>query len=115
MKTGHKNTMTKTPQHILEKIEEVREKKLTKLTRFDFGYRELTEVPPEVFELDWLEELDLSYHNIRTIPNDILKLTKLKRIDVDSNPLDALPDIQGLIIDYKQYKKFRDNLKKKTS
>ena len=48
--------MVKTPQHILEKIEEVRKKKLTEL---NLRGEELTEVPPEVFELDWLEILDL--------------------------------------------------------
>jgi Leucine-rich repeat (LRR) protein len=42
----------------------------------------LSEIPPEVFEMGWLEHLDLSGNYIGTLPSEIEKLTRLKIVDL---------------------------------
>ena len=81
----------------------IREAKEKKLTRLDISNCDLTEIPEEVFELTWLEELNLSgmkyltydgttkfdeYHKdnkIKVIPTEIRKLEKLKRFNINSS------------------------------
>ncbi|MBL0265712.1 MAG: leucine-rich repeat domain-containing protein [Leptospiraceae bacterium] len=98
-----------TPQPILKKIQEAKDKQLKQLSLRE---SKLTEIPVEVFELEQLEELDLTDNKIKIIPEEIRKLKNLKRIDVDKNPLETIQDISGLCIDFEQYKKFKPILTK---
>ncbi|MBD2778670.1 COR domain-containing protein [Iningainema tapete] len=96
--------MTNTPRWVIEKIREVKEKQLKKLdlTWYYFtGDIKLNKIPPEIFELKWLEELDLSGNNITELPNLLSKFPKLKLFGFrweDNKPvpdwLNQLPELK---------------------
>lgn len=88
--------MMKTPERILTKIREAQLKKLTKLD-LSAGYgagesKKLSAIPPEVFELEHLEELDLTNNNIKNIPDSITNLHNLTTLDLTGNGLTVLPE-----------------------
>ena len=100
--------MTPPPLEIaLERIDECRR---TRSTELDLSKLGLTEIPPQVFELTWLEKLDVSgywvrshkYGDIREIPPSIQQLTKLTEFNCainqisDLSPLSGLPALQSL-------------------
>ncbi|MCL6750454.1 leucine-rich repeat domain-containing protein [Nostoc sp. CCCryo 231-06] len=88
--------MTNTPQHFLEKIREAKEKQLTELDLSnDWGTNDkekLTEIPAEVFELEWLEVLNLSGNQLTTLPEAIARLQQLTSLYLSDNQLTALPE-----------------------
>ena len=53
--------------------------------------KKLTEIPPEVFKLDSLEELILDGNSIASLPPEIGQLTRLRKLSVKHNKLDSLP------------------------
>ncbi|MBC1297457.1 leucine-rich repeat domain-containing protein [Nostoc sp. UCD122] len=81
--------MTNTPQPFLERIREARENKLREL---DLGKEKLTEIPAEVFELEWLEVLNLSYNQLKTLPEAITDLQQLISLNLSYNELTTLPE-----------------------
>jgi len=88
--------MANTPQHFLEKIRKAKEKKLKKLDLSNNLHTEdkekLTEIPAEVFELEWLKVLNLSYNQLTTLPEAIAHLQQLTSLDLSYNKLTALPE-----------------------
>ena len=52
-------------------------------------------VPPELFEVNGLEELDLSYLGLTAIPDEIHKLVNLNKLNLAYNPL--LESISGAV------------------
>ncbi|MEH2179317.1 COR domain-containing protein [Nostoc sp.] len=88
--------MTNTPQHFLEKIREAKEKQLQEL---DLSHdwlgddkEKLTEIPTEVFELEWLEVLNLSGNILTTLPEAITRLQHLTTLYLSDNELTTLPE-----------------------
>lgn len=66
--------MANTPRCFLEKIREAKEKKLKELdlsNDWRTNKEKLTEIPAEVFELEWLEVLNLSGNQLTTLPEAI--------------------------------------------
>lgn len=61
------------------------------LKRLHLSCRDLTEIPPGVFEMTDLTRLDLSWNHIRVIPPEIKKLTRLEELWINANPLEAIP------------------------
>ena len=109
--------MPRTPQHILDKINQAKKDKAKTLnlahTRYSsFVYRQdyITQIPSEVFELEQLEVLDVSYTWIHTIPAELTRLQKLKEIRVLGNHLRSVIDIPGLVLDWRIYQKFKSQL-----
>ncbi len=100
------------PPKIQKAIETARREGATKLDLKPWSIGELlTSFPEAVLELTQLESLDLHNQNISAIPQNIATaLPRLKRVDVSGNPLDELTDIPGLILDWKQWEKLRDNI-----
>lgn len=45
----------------------------------------LTALPPDVLEMDWLEELDLSGHALTALPPEICALSRLSRLNLSGN------------------------------
>ncbi|MCC5629271.1 leucine-rich repeat domain-containing protein [Nostoc sphaeroides CHAB 2801] len=88
--------MANTPQRFLEKIREAKEKKLKELDlsgNWDAHFDEtLTEIPAEVFELEWLEVLNLRGNQLTTLPEAIAKLQQLTSLNLSDNKLTTLPD-----------------------
>ncbi|MEH2256825.1 COR domain-containing protein [Nostoc sp.] len=87
--------MANTPQRFLEKIREAKEKRLKELNLSNDwntdDKEKLTEIPAEVFELEWLEVLNLSYNQLTTLPEAIADLQKLTSLDLSHNQLRTLP------------------------
>ncbi|MFW9258680.1 hypothetical protein, partial [Nostoc sp. CALU 546] len=73
--------MANTPQRFLEKIREAKNKQLKELDLsnhwFTYDKEKLTEIPVEVFELEWLKVLDLSGNKLTTLPEAIARLQQL--------------------------------------
>ena len=85
--------MSQTPLAIaLERIEECRR---TRATELDLSGLGLDEIPPEVFELTWLEKLDVSGDffqrgEIKQIPPAISQLSLLKELNCSVNNISNL-------------------------
>ncbi|MCW5312506.1 GTPase [Nostoc sp. KVJ3] len=88
--------MANTPQRFLEKIREAKNKQLKELDLSNHlgthNKEKLTEVPAEVFELEWLEVLNLSGNGLRTLPEAIARLPQLTSLDLNRNQLTILPE-----------------------
>ncbi|MEJ6480822.1 COR domain-containing protein [Nostoc punctiforme UO1] len=88
--------MANTPQRFLEKIREAKEKQLKELDlRGTLGIDDkenLTEIPAEVFELEWLEVLNLNGNQLTTLPEAIAHLQQLTTLDLSHNQLTTLPE-----------------------
>lgn len=52
---------------------------------------ELTELPPELFTLTWLEELFLSLNELTTVPAEIKNLKNLTSLTLNKNSLQQIP------------------------
>ncbi|MCS6981531.1 MAG: leucine-rich repeat domain-containing protein [Flavobacteriales bacterium] len=63
--------------------------------RLSLTRQKLTRIPPEVFELENLEELDLSRNKIREIPPAIGQLKKLRILRLQKNQIETLPEEMG--------------------
>lgn len=105
--------MSKTPEHILKRIREAKEMNLKRLDLSNdyAGESGLSSIPPEVFELEQLEELALQYHRIESIPDSIANLRNLTQLDLWANKLTNLPEslsqltkLQSLDLGYNQIK-----------
>ena len=88
--------MANTPRRFLEKIREAKEKRLKELdlsNNWDtLDKRRLTQIPAEVFELEWLEILNLSFNQLTTLPKAIARLQQLTSLDLSFNQLTTLPE-----------------------
>ncbi|MEH2356125.1 COR domain-containing protein [Nostoc sp.] len=88
--------MANTPQRFLEKIREAKEKQLKELdlssNRRTDDKEKLTEIPAEVFELEWLEVLNLSFNQLTTLPEAIARLQQLTSLHLSGNQLRTLPE-----------------------
>ena len=88
--------MANIPQHFLEKIREAEENQLKRLDLSnDWGTdnkEKLTEIPAEVFELEWLEVLNLRNNQLTTLPEAIARLQQLTSLDLSGNKLTTLPE-----------------------
>ncbi|MEH1771810.1 COR domain-containing protein [Nostoc sp.] len=88
--------MANTPQRFLEKIRQAKDKKLKELdlsNDWDRDSKEkLTEIPAEVFELEWLEVLNLSGNQLTTLPEAITCLQQLTFLYLSGNQLTTLPE-----------------------
>ncbi|MDZ8222359.1 COR domain-containing protein [Nostoc sp. ChiVER01] len=89
--------MANTPQRYLEKIREAKEKKLKRLDLSNDwntdNKKKLTEIPDEVFELEWLKVLNLSGNQLTTLPKAITRLQQLIFLDLSGNQLTTLPEV----------------------
>ncbi len=68
-----------------KKEERIRACAASRSSRLDLSYCRLTEIPAEIFEFDWLEELILDNNRIETIPREVLKLVHLRILSMKNN------------------------------
>ncbi|MBI5368956.1 MAG: leucine-rich repeat domain-containing protein [Planctomycetes bacterium] len=71
---------------------------------------ELTEVPDEVFELQRLESVNLRGNRIRVVPERFHELPNLRRLDISRNPIERVPNLPGLTLDWESYFRCRAGL-----
>ena len=103
--------MTNTPQWAITKICEVKEKKLKELNLIWYQWRnedkQLTKIPPEIFELEWLEKIDLSGNNIVELPNLLLHFPQLRSFGFRWEKNKPIPDwinrVSELKVDLSQF------------
>ena len=82
-------------QELLHIIEEASQNRITTL---DLSNKELEELPPEIGQLTYLNELYLSGNKLTALPSEIGRLTRLTELDLSSNKLITLvPEIGQLI------------------
>jgi len=55
------------------------------------GGNQLTEVPPELGQLSWLQGLSLSDNSITRLPRQLKQLTRLQSLSLHNNQLQLLP------------------------
>ena len=81
-------------------LERIAECKRTKDTSLDLSGLGLTEIPEEVFELVWLEELSFfcgyGQKGLEIISPEISKLVNLKKLDLSGQKKTDLNPLQGL-------------------
>ncbi|MCB0167963.1 MAG: leucine-rich repeat domain-containing protein [Anaerolineae bacterium] len=86
-------TMSQTHPHILRRIQEAKDKKLETL---DLSYRttgiKLSQVPPELCELNQLKQLDLRGQAVAVLPEAMLSLQNLTHLDLRGVALASLPN-----------------------
>lgn len=63
--------------------------------RLDLSECDLTEVPPEVFDLPDLEELSLAGNRLHELPPMLGRLTALRRLQLSGNQLETVPEEIG--------------------
>ena len=56
----------------------------------------LSNLPPEITQLENLHSLDLSNNSLSTLPPEIAQLASLKKLDLRGNPVPIPPEILGL-------------------
>jgi internalin A len=61
-------------------------------TELDLSRKELTEIPPEIFQLSQLTKLDLCFNQITKIPDEIAALSHLQTLDLHYNQITEIPD-----------------------
>lgn len=59
--------------------------------RLDLSNKRLKEIPPEVFELKYLQELVLDKNKLHELPAELLQLKNLQRLSVSHNHLEEFP------------------------
>jgi Leucine-rich repeat (LRR) protein len=104
--------MSEFPEDVRQAIRDVQAGRSTTLSlagRRGRG-KGLREIPEEVFALSGLEELILFNNDIRIIPNQIRELPKLRKLDVRRNPIERLPDMPGVSMDWESYVRCRAHL-----
>jgi len=74
---------------IRQKIQQVKKQRLTEL---DLMSNSLTEIPTEVFELEWLETLNLCSNQLTIVPETIARLTNLSVLVLYANQLTIVPE-----------------------
>ncbi|MCB8751633.1 leucine-rich repeat domain-containing protein [Planktothrix agardhii] len=97
-----------TTDEIRQKIQQVKQQRLTEL---DLTNISLTEIPTEVFELEWLEKLNLSENELTSIPESITHLTNLSELNLCCTQLTSVPEsisrltnLSSLNLSYNQLK-----------
>ena len=78
-----------TTDKIRQKIQQVKEQRLTEL---NLRSNLLKEIPTEVFELEWLEILNLSNNKLTSVPEAITRLTNLSELNLWNNQLTIVPE-----------------------
>ena len=61
-------------------------------TELDLSRKELTEIPPEIFQLSQLTKLNLENNQITKIPDAIAALSNLQYLDLGNNKITKIPD-----------------------
>ena len=82
-------------EEVLKKIRQAKEQRLTELDLSNHSNatngEKLTEIPAEVFELEWLKLLKLRCNLIKTISQKIITLKNLSFLDLSRNQLLTIP------------------------
>jgi Leucine-rich repeat (LRR) protein len=89
------------------RIEEVRDGRRPDL---DLSGENLEHFPEEILGLEWLVTVGLRRNRITSVPAGVSNLRRLKRLDLQGNPIEAVPDVPGLILDWHSFLRCRPTL-----
>lgn len=74
-----------------EALRRIKEAAETGATELDLSVQDLTELPPELFQLKNLTELHLWSNQLTSLPPELFQLKNLTALDFDNNELTELP------------------------
>ena len=80
------------PDELMQKIEKVAQ---TDATELSFFGENLTELPPEIGQLNNLQSLYLSYSQLSELPPEMHRMPQLQKLDLRGNPLPIAPGSLG--------------------
>lgn len=69
----------------------IKEAAETGATDLDLSYRDLTELPPELFQLTNLTSLELSCNQLYSLPPELFQLKQLSLLTIDRNNITEIP------------------------
>jgi len=75
-----------------ELLQLIEQAKAENSTELNLNSKELTEIPPEIFQLSQLTKLDLCFNQITKIPDAIAALFQLQSLDLSGNQITEIPD-----------------------
>ncbi|MCI5207776.1 MAG: serine/threonine protein kinase [Candidatus Electrothrix sp. ATG2] len=75
-----------------EALRLIKKAKKAGATKLDFTRQNLTDLPPELFQLKNLNRIDLSGNQLMELPPELFQLPHLKSLDVSFNNLNELPE-----------------------
>ena len=85
----HAQDATPSPYEIaLQRIEEAR---ASGVSVVNLAYLDLTELPLELWQLDYIQQLNLNSNQLTTLPPEIGQLTQLQTLYLMDNQLASLP------------------------
>lgn len=105
---GEAQEFQKRAQEIIER-ERQEQSKVLDLSSIRLGGK-LEAIPDEVFDLHQLEGLFLRENNIREVPEKLRNLSNIKRLSLFGNPIERVPDVPGLGLDWAGYLRCRKGL-----
>ena len=94
-----------TSEEVKQRIDKARARGSTHL---DLSRLNLHEIPGEVFELQRLKVISAFGNKIRIVPPELaVRLPNLQTLDLTRNPIERVPDIRGLRLDWEAYLRVR--------
>ncbi|MEM1368705.1 MAG: ADP-ribosylation factor-like protein [Cyanobacteria bacterium P01_H01_bin.15] len=90
--------MSQISERFQERIDECRQQKLSELDLDNVSWKggsnrdQLNEIPPEIFEFEWLTKLYLSENGIKELPESITRLQNLLILNLSENGIKELPE-----------------------
>ncbi len=77
----------------LEVLQLIEQAKAENWTELDLSDKNLTKIPPEIFQLSQLTKLALSDNQITEIPDEIASLSNLQGLSFSGNQITEIPDV----------------------
>uniref|UniRef100_A0A7S4I284 PPM-type phosphatase domain-containing protein n=1 Tax=Vannella robusta TaxID=1487602 RepID=A0A7S4I284_9EUKA len=72
-------------------------KNIEHLATLILTHNQITEIPPEIAELQVLAEIDMSGNKLASIPEEIGTMELLTDLDISNNEIESLPDLKALV------------------
>lgn len=94
-------------RELLDKIQAVREGRWSAIRVFN---EHLSKFPNEIRGLEGLESLSFLECDIRVVPDWIREFPSLEVLDLRGNPVEQVPDVSGLMLDWSSYSRLQESI-----
>ena len=96
-----------------EALKRIQQAKEARAKELNLRSLDLEEVPGEIGELVEVEVIHLWGNRIRRVPERIRMLKKLRRLDLRGNPVEEVPDMFGLCLDWDAFCRLKGRISQK--